>query len=161
MHKIWQYWLFAAVTFLLGNGLAIKITYAQDNEVLFPPLSLSVESKTTSPAQPGQAPSQEISGSLNSETFEIPPIEASAIGVEEQQTPEERKKAIRGESFNAALTGLFPMQPDEIRELLKYYDKTEEAIKTPFYDGPEPSVAVVTVSLDPGALPPTIKVAAG
>ena len=78
-----------------------------------------------------------------------------------KETPEERQRAIRQEAFSAALNGLFPMRPEEIRQVLKRYDQNLEAIETPIYPLPRPVVNVVTVLLDPGAIPPIINVAAG
>lgn len=78
-----------------------------------------------------------------------------------KETPAERQRAIRREAFSAALNGLFPMRPEEIRQVLKRYDQNLEAIETPIYPLPRPVVNVVTVLLDPGAIPPIINVAAG
>ncbi len=68
---------------------------------------------------------------------------------------------IRREAFDAAVTGLFPLKPEDIKSLLRYYDETEEAAQGPIYDLPQPEVSVVTVSIDPGVPPPTIKTAVG
>lgn len=78
-----------------------------------------------------------------------------------QKTEEEIEAEIRNEAFNAALTGLFPMRPGEIRKLLEYYDKTQEAVEKPVYPYPTPELVVQPVSLDPGTTPPVIKVAIG
>lgn len=71
------------------------------------------------------------------------------------------EREIRSQAFNAALTGLLPMKPDELRTLLEDLDKTNEAVEVPVYPYPEPSVVVETVSLDPGVKPPVINVGAG
>ncbi len=68
---------------------------------------------------------------------------------------------IRREAFDAAVTGLFPLKPNHIKSLLRYYDETEEAAQGPIYDLPSPEVSVLTVSMDPGVQPPTIKTAIG
>lgn len=68
---------------------------------------------------------------------------------------------IRREAFDAAVTGLFPLKPEDIKSLLRYYDQTEEAAQGPIYDLPTPEVSVLTVSMDPGVAPPTIKTAVG
>src|SRR5688572_9754403 len=74
---------------------------------------------------------------------------------------EELQEEIRKEAFDAALTGLFPLQPNEIEGLLKHYDDTERAAQTPVYSQPKPEVSVQTISMDPGVTPPTIKTAVG
>ncbi len=68
---------------------------------------------------------------------------------------------IRQEAFDAATTGLFPLSPDHIRELLRQYDDTQRAAQSPPYDMPTPEVVVQTVSMDPGVAPPVIKTAVG
>ena len=77
------------------------------------------------------------------------------------KTQEEIDAEIREDAFNAALTGLLPLEPPEIRRVLKRYDQTIEAAETPIYPYPEPEVVVKNISLDPGVIPPLIKVAAG
>jgi intracellular multiplication protein IcmK len=68
---------------------------------------------------------------------------------------------IRGEAFNAALNGLLPLKPDEIRQLLEYFDKTRQSVEVPIQPYPEPEVVVKTIALDPGVRPAVIKVGVG
>lgn len=68
---------------------------------------------------------------------------------------------IRAEAFDAAITGMFPLSPDQIEGLLKRYDNTQKAAKTPPYDVPKPEISVQNVSLDPGVAPPIVKTAIG
>jgi intracellular multiplication protein IcmK len=77
------------------------------------------------------------------------------------KTPEQVQAEIRSRSFEAASTGLLPLRTNEIRQLLESYDKTQQAVETPLYPYPHPEVTVQTVSLDPGAVPPEMKVATG
>ena len=77
------------------------------------------------------------------------------------KSQEEIDAEIRDSAFNAALTGLLPLEPGEIRKTLERFDKTKEAAETPVYPYPNPEVVVMDVSLDPGTQPPLIKVAAG
>ena len=78
-----------------------------------------------------------------------------------QKTPEEIEEEVRQRAFDAAVTGLLPLRPDDIRKLMETFDKTRQAVEVPLYPYPEPEVVVETVSLDPGARPPEIKVAVG
>lgn len=82
-----------------------------------------------------------------------------------QIDPTERQKKLEQQArelaFDAAINGLLPMKPAEIRELLKRYDSSTEAAQTPYRDAPKPEITVQTVSLDPGVAPPVIKVAPG
>lgn len=78
-----------------------------------------------------------------------------------EKSPEEIASEIREDAFNAALTGILPLEPNEIRKVLKRYDQTQEASERPIYEYPEPQVVVKNVSLDPGVSPVEIKVATG
>lgn len=77
------------------------------------------------------------------------------------KTQEELAEEIRREAFDAAITGLFPLTPDNIRGLLKEYDKTKRAVEEPVHGIPTPRVNVETVSLDPGVAPLSLKTAVG
>lgn len=79
-------------------------------------------------------------------------------------TPEEQaalQEEIRTEAFDAAITGLFPLEPEQIKRALERYDETQRAAKQPVYDLPTPEISVQNVSLDPGVMPPVIKTAVG
>lgn len=78
-----------------------------------------------------------------------------------EATQEQMQESIRKEAFDAAVTGLFPLKPEQIKELLEYYDETTKMVESPPYALPQPEVAVQTISLDPGVAPPTINVAVG
>jgi len=82
-----------------------------------------------------------------------------ALGFEE--TAEEKREQARSEAFDAALEGLLPLRPEEIRTLLERYDRTQESVETPIYPNPKPEVVVQNISLDPGAEPAVIKMAYG
>lgn len=68
---------------------------------------------------------------------------------------------IRQEAFDAAITGMFPLSPDQIQGLMKKYDETQRAAQKPPYGDPKPEISVQTMSLDPGVAPPVIKTAVG
>ena len=77
------------------------------------------------------------------------------------QSEEELEEEIRREAFDAAMTGLFPMRPDQIQELLRVYDKTQRATQEPVTGTPEPKINVETLALDPGVAPMKLKTAVG
>ncbi|NQZ13745.1 MAG: type IV secretion protein DotH [Alphaproteobacteria bacterium] len=77
------------------------------------------------------------------------------------KSQEQIEAEIRQEAFDAVITGLFPLQPDQIQELLRHYDMTEEAVNSPVAGMPTPEISVQTVSLDPGATPLTIRTSPG
>lgn len=78
-----------------------------------------------------------------------------------EKTPEELEKEVREKAFKAAIDGLLPMRPEEIRKLLESYDRTQESVEVPIYPAPKPEIAVETLSLDPGTKPAVIKLAFG
>ncbi len=78
-----------------------------------------------------------------------------------RKTPEEIEAEIREEAFEAALQSLMPLRPEEIRKLLEYYDRTQQAVEVPVHPYPRPEVSVINVSLDPGIAPPALRVASG
>ena len=80
---------------------------------------------------------------------------------EEEGEVQDIETEIRQKSFDAAITGLLPLNPGEIRELLNRFDKVQQAVETPVYPYPKPEIVAQTLSLDPGSIPPEIKVAVG
>lgn len=78
-----------------------------------------------------------------------------------RKTQQELEEEIRQEAFDAAITGLFPLKPENIKDLLKEYDKTKRAVEEPVHGIPTPRVNVETVSLDPGVAPMVIHTATG
>lgn len=83
------------------------------------------------------------------------------LSLELEQTEEEVQAEIREEAFDAALQGLLPLRPEEIRALLERFDRTQESVQIPVYPNPRPEVTVQNVPLDPGAQPVSIKVSYG
>lgn len=71
------------------------------------------------------------------------------------------QEEIRTEAFDAAITGMFPLSPEQIETLLKKYDTTQKSVNKPPYDAPRPEISVQNISLDPGVAPPTIRTAVG
>jgi len=80
---------------------------------------------------------------------------------ERPKTPEEVENQIRNQAFAAALTGLLPLKPNEIRKLLETFDQTRQAVETPVFPDPTPEVLAQTASIDPGSPPMEIKLATG
>lgn len=70
------------------------------------------------------------------------------------------EEATNDAAFEAAMSGMLPMNPDQIREMLRRIDANQEAAQSPPHN-PTPKVKVASVSLDPGAPLPEIKVSSG
>jgi intracellular multiplication protein IcmK len=67
----------------------------------------------------------------------------------------------RREAFDAALQGLLPLKPEEIRVLLERFDRTQESVELPVYPAPKPETVIENINLDPGAPPSVVKMAYG
>ncbi len=85
--------------------------------------------------------------------------------VEEQAAAKQQstsvKTEIREAAFQAALQSLLPLTPEEIRELLEHFDRTQESVELPVYPMPKPEMVVQNISLDPGTKPAVVRVAHG
>jgi len=100
------------------------------------------------------------------EDTSLPPAPGMAFGGEDdvfsfEKTPEELEEETRREAFDAALDGLLPLRPEEIRTLLERFDRTQESVNVPVYPGPKPEITVQNIPLDPGVAPISVKVAYG
>ncbi len=95
---------------------------------------------------------------------ELPGLEASAFDFEDPQPQapvNDAKEAIRRQAFDAALEGMLPLRPEEIRTLLERFDRTQESVELPVYPAPKPETVIKNISLDPGADPISLKMAYG
>lgn len=113
--------------------------FAQENQTLVPE------------ALPGSIPENDPNNDL---TFDSGDFDF-------EKTPEELEREARDDAFDAALQGLLPLKPEEIRRLLEHFDRTQESVALPVYPPPKPKVAIETLSLDPGTPPTTVKVSYG
>lgn len=87
------------------------------------------------------------------------PVEQALPEIE--KTKEEKELELRQKAFEAALSGIYPLKPDEIRKLLERKDENTQAIEVPIYANPVPESAFMTISLDPGTKPLEVKTAMG
>lgn len=82
-------------------------------------------------------------------------------GFELEKSADELENSFRKEAFDQALKQLMPLKPAEIRSVLEHYDRTVESTELPVHPYPRPESVVQNVSLDPGVLPLTVKLAYG
>jgi intracellular multiplication protein IcmK len=130
---------------------------AQDNTL--PPAlpgGAQIEEPVDEPLLPGTPADAALPAGPN-EAFTF---DDTAFSVEAED-PEVVKERDRKEAYDAALQGLLPLRPDEIRALLERFDRTQESVQTPIYPNPKPEVVVQNIGLDPGAKPSVIKMAYG
>ncbi len=64
-------------------------------------------------------------------------------------------------AFDAAMSGSFPLSPEQIRDVMQRMTATQRAGAPPPAPDVSPVVKVDNISLDPGVTPPLIKVAVG
>ena len=88
------------------------------------------------------------------------PLSVSGTGLESSD-PRELEEAIRREAFDAAITGLFPLSPENIKILLRRQDEVKRATEEPINGIPTPKINVEAISLDPGVEPMVITTSAG
>jgi intracellular multiplication protein IcmK len=113
-------------------------TLANEEQVLdFFSEDLTIEDQAVAPGDAGL-------------TLELDPIEQAEL-----------ETNLRREAFDLALQSLLPLRPEEIRELLEHFDRTQESVELPVYPMPKPVVAVETIPLDPGTKPAVVMVAHG
>lgn len=82
-------------------------------------------------------------------------------GLEFEKSTDELQDSFRKEAFEKAVNVLMPLRPDEIRSLLERFDRTVESTELPVRPYPRPELVVQNISLDPGVLPLTVKLAYG
>lgn len=117
---------------------------------------------TNSPPPP--PPGLVVSPDTNDSSLPETPSSILDFGGEDlefEKSDEDLAQEARDNAFDAALQGLLPLRPEEIRKLLERFDRTQESVELPVYPAPKPEVTVETLSMDPGTVPKTIKVAYG
>lgn len=134
--------------FVLSLALAPSASFAQ----ALPDIpDFQVDEASGLPAGPAQpaGPEDDIFGLGGSDGFDF------------NKTPQQLEEEIRTQAFEAALQGLLPLRPEEVRILLERYDRTQESVETPIYPAPKPLSVVETLALDPGSEPAVIKTGLG
>lgn len=71
------------------------------------------------------------------------------------------QKDPRSTAFDAAVNHTFPLTPEQIKQVMQRMSESQEAGRAPPEPDPKAVVKIEDVSLDPGAQPPLIEVAAG
>lgn len=93
---------------------------------------------------------------------QIPPISADMLALTPEEQQEMAMQEARGKAFDATLKNALPLEPSEIQSVIKRYEDTTKAVETPFGNvDPKPEVKIETISLEPSATPPTIRLAPG
>ncbi len=82
----------------------------------------------------------------------------SAAPVEQASAPKRNK---RDEAFDILLNQALPLSPDQIKEMRRLFDIVEEAKFTTPKTPPTPISSSTRVDLEPGSIPPLIRLSAG
>jgi intracellular multiplication protein IcmK len=85
----------------------------------------------------------------------------NAVRTDAEQGYYDRKRKRLGDTFEKAYEGLVPLGPNEVRDVMGRYERTQKASVPPAAGQPRGQVRIKTLSLEPGGDPPTINVAAG
>jgi hypothetical protein len=86
----------------------------------------------------------------------------AAYQIQLQQRMEEIRAETRRKALERAQESMFPMQADEIQDVIRRLRTTQAAIqKSIDVPPPTPKAVVHTMELDPGAVPPTVKMLNG
>lgn len=75
--------------------------------------------------------------------------------------PRKRPPTLRDEAFKQLLDKISPLTPEQIVEMRKQQDKTQQAVATTPNTPPRPVSSTLTIDLSPGVTPPVIRLSAG
>lgn len=86
------------------------------------------------------------------------PLEDSGVS---EANLKRKGHTLRDEAFKQLLDKLSPLTPEQIIEMRKHQDKTQQAVATAPNTPPRPVSSTLTIDLSPGVTPPVIRLAAG
>lgn len=129
-----------------------------------PPLTVSTDSSKDAAAEKKETGVDKPHGNVM--PLEPPPLPTesrleSAIQNEAERAYYDQKKRRYENTYERAYEGLVPLGPNEIRETMSRYERTQRAAVPPASGQPRGQVRIKTLSLEPGSEPPTINVASG
>jgi intracellular multiplication protein IcmK len=151
------------------TNMPMAETPEPSNSVL--PTSLTNEPYTptmdmTAPKDSPDPPSQSPIDKPYPETGFMPPplSDASlqnAVQSEAEKAFYEQRRKRSADTFERAYEGLVPLGPNEVRDVMGRYERTQRSSVAPSTGQPRGQVRVKTLSLEPGSDPPTVNVSAG
>lgn len=108
------------------------------------------------PVNPSKA-GNPIPQNIDSQDFDPQPspiVEASA-------EPKKKAPSLRDEAFKQLLDKISPLTPEQIIQMRKQQDKTQQAVAATPNAPPRPVSSTLTIDLSPGVTPPVIRLSAG
>lgn len=85
----------------------------------------------------------------------------NAVQNEQERAYYEAKRKRISDTFEKAYEGLVPLGPNEVRDVMGRYERTQRSAVPPSTGQPRGQVRIKTLSLEPGSDPPTVNVSAG
>jgi intracellular multiplication protein IcmK len=138
------------------------------NDYNAPPTSGAPDPAVATPltsAPPSPLPSSTSSLTSNAMPAAPPPLPdqtlQNAVRTEAEQGYYERRRKRLADTFEKAYEGLVPLGPNEVRDVMGRYERTQKASVPPAAGQPRGQVRIKTLNLDPGGDPPTVNVSAG
>lgn len=83
------------------------------------------------------------------------------LGPVQSQAQRKRPPTLRDEAFKQLLDKISPLTPEQIIEMRKQQDLTQQAVATTPNTPPRPVSSTLTIDLSPGITPPVIRLSAG
>lgn len=77
------------------------------------------------------------------------------------QTADQKAPTLREEAFRQLMDKVSPLTPNQIIQMRKQQDKTEQAIATTPGAPPRPVSSTLTIDLSPGVTPPVVRLSSG
>ncbi len=78
-----------------------------------------------------------------------------------EEKPENKPTTLRDEAFKQLLDKISPLTPEQIIQMRKQDDKTQQAIATTPTTPPRPVSSTLIIDLSPGVTPPVVRLSAG
>ena len=142
------------------------------------PLPTTTTETTSPPLTVSTAPQTESTVSSENKSGVDRPVPNSVMPLDPPPLPQESRldNAIRNEAersfydakkqkyqttFERAYEGLIPLGPNEVRDTMSRYERTQRASVPPSTGQPRGQVRIKTLSLEPGSEPPTVNISSG
>lgn len=93
-----------------------------------------------------------------------PPVNTrldNAVRSEAERAYYDQRRKRYMDTFDKAYEGLVPLGPNEVRETMGRYERTQKAAQPPAAGQPRGEVRIKTLALEPGSEAPTVNISAG
>lgn len=141
-------------------------TTASPPDTASPPLTVSTSSSSDSTPPVGNKSAVDHPAPNSVMPLDPPPLPQesrldNAIRNEAERSFYDAKKQKYQTTFERAYEGLVPLGPNEVRDTMSRYERTQRASVPPSTGQPRGQVRIKTLSLEPGSEPPTVNISSG